>query len=133
MAQDERITQAVADPAEFGFRWNIATLHHAGVARPNCPVVQVTDLSLFEDFVGSDKALAYINGQSAKVASQGVARNARTASPTATVDSIKEMVVENLLGITSRRAGQVVVYAFNGVTYDTEEEMMEAAEQHFSK
>lgn len=114
-------TKAIlANPLAFGFEFVISTVHSGALEFDGVPLVKVKDLTKFEaNFPGV--ARAAINGQSVRVGSQRVVREARLRNATIKLDELKEKLVKWLCGERSSTA-KVVYGGPENTTWATQDE-----------
>jgi len=117
------IPAILANPASYGFEFNLETVERDGIKYENIPVMKVTEVAKFEAaFPGT--LLKTSNSQSMKVNSQRVGRDA-AAKGVKDPQAIRTKNVQWLLGIRVASVPKVYVGP-NDETFATKEEAQAA-------
>ncbi len=103
------VAAILADTHRFGFEFQLEMVKRDDIKYPNTPVMVVTDLAEFDNhFPGV--ALESLNGQSVRVNSQRIGRDARVKGIHDS-EEIKAKNINWLIGIRVVSSRTVTVYA----------------------
>lgn len=135
MSNETRPTVAdiVANPTTYGFEWYSDKVSK-GDATWTVPLVRHTDLDKIEATFGKQSVLDSMDGTSRHVTNQRIARDIKAENATAKDGEIKTAIIENWLGMKSKRRTVVetIVYEFGGVKFATREERDETAKRELT-
>lgn len=122
------VAEIVANPEKFGFVWTTDKVAKGDVSW-NVPLVKHMDVDLLRATFGDTFFLASADGTSRHVTNQRIARDMKYEKATATDLQIKTAIVENMLGMKSKRRTVVEVkkYIWGGNEYDTRDAAVEQA------
>lgn len=123
------VAEIVANPKAYGFEWFTDTVRKGDLGPWTVPLVRHTDVDLLRNTFGDRFFLDNADGTSRHVTNQRIGRDLKAEKPLTTELTIKTAIVENMLGMKSKRRTVVEteIFRYNGVKYDTIELMREAA------
>jgi hypothetical protein len=123
--QTPDVAYIVAHPTEFGFHWIEGKVQKGDLGPWSVPLVKHDDVDLLRATFGDEFFLNSADGTSRHVTNQRIARDMKAERPRCTADEIKTAIVQNQLGMKSRRTRTVVEvtkYSFGGKTFDKVED-----------
>lgn len=139
------VSHIIAHPELYGFVWlENQEVQKDGMVLKPVPLVKHNDLDLLRKNFGDSLVLAAMDGTSRHVTNQRIVRDAKWADRAIKTDTMKRLIVENMLGQKTARKVRVVTVtetlyeAMDGVKYATQLEMQQAnlawfAEQQINK
>jgi hypothetical protein len=127
------VADIVANPEAYGFAWYVGKVEKGDFGPWNVPLVRHLDVDLLRDTFGDRFWLDNADGTSRHVTNQRIARDMKADKPLTTDLAIKTAIVENMLGMKSKRRTviETTVFSFGGVKYPTLAEMQEAAREAY--
>lgn len=125
------VAEIVANPEAYGFAWYLDKVQKDGTVLDNVPLVKHLDVDKLRATFGDRFFLESADGTSRHVTNQRIVRDARYDDRKITVDALKTMIVENMLGQKSPRRRTVITervfIGLDGKEYKTETEAQAAS------
>jgi hypothetical protein len=128
------VAEIVANSVLYGFVWYIGKVEKGDNGPWDVPLVKHVDVDLLRATFGDRFFLESADGTSRHVTNQRIARDMKAEKPLTKDDAIKTAIVENMLGMKSKRRTviETTVYSFGGVKYPTLEAMQDAARDAYT-
>lgn len=126
--QKPTVEEILANPTAHGFEFYTDKVAKGDVSW-TVPLVRHLDLDKIEATFGKQSVLDSMDGTSRHVTNQRIARDTKSENATAKEVDIKRAIIENWLGMKSKRRSviETPVYKYGGVKYETLEAMQDAA------
>lgn len=123
------VSDIVANPKNYGFEWYNDNVRKGDLGPWSVPLVKHIDVDLLRATFGDNFFIEQSNGTSRHVTNQRIGRDLKAEKPLTSELTIKTAIVENMLGMKSKRrtVTEVEVFRYNGVKYANIEEMRTAA------
>lgn len=130
----QTVDAILANPEAHGFRFVDGKVSEKD-ATWRVPLVEHLDVDKLIATFGKASIIASLDGTSRHVTNQRIARDLMSEDATTKPDEIKRAIVENWLGMKSRRRTVVteIVYEFGGVKYANRTERDEAARRAYTE
>lgn len=130
------VKDIVAHPEKYGFKWGMGPVQkpQGTVLANDAPHVIHEDVALMTATFGASYFLDLANGgQSGKVRDQAITREELYANRKVSRDTLKEMIVQRMLGLAKARSVRTVEkhYGADGQEYATREAAIEASKKFY--
>ena len=97
------VADIVVNPEKYGFSWYTDKVQKGDLGPWDVPLVKHNDVDLLRATFGDSFFLASADGTSRHVTNQRIARDAKSERPLTTAETIKTAIVQNMLGMKSKR------------------------------